>query len=221
MAETNERDETASSPGGDDLVLPWWQHPINIVTIVVTAALLAGMIGWLVGRTGGDEIASNEVDVGFLQDMRVHHEQAVQMSNVFLDLPDVDAGLGAIARSIAFGQSIEIGLMIQLLRDMDAPTEHEDGQAMAWMGMAGPDSAMPGMASDEELEALADSEGAAADELFVELMVAHHQGGVVMMDGALAGADNGDVLAYAAMWKQSQLDEIAEMEAQLPATAGG
>ena len=32
--------------GADEepIVLPWWQHPVNIVTLVVTAAILAGMI---------------------------------------------------------------------------------------------------------------------------------------------------------------------------------
>ena len=92
------------------------------------------MIGWLVGHSG-NEVASSDVDVGFLQDMRVHHEQAVLMSDIFLSRPDIDDQLVPVAQSIQFGQSIEIGIMLQLLRDMGAPTESDDGQAMAWMGM--------------------------------------------------------------------------------------
>src|SRR5262245_17777789 len=76
----------------DVIVLPWWQHPLNIITIVVTAALLAGMIGWMIGDSNS-ELAHNEVDTGFLQDMREHHEQAVYMSFVYYSLPDVDPGL--------------------------------------------------------------------------------------------------------------------------------
>ncbi len=49
---------------------------------------------------------------------------------------------------------------------------------MAWMGMPGPDSAMPGMAGDDDIRRLAESSGAAADQLFVDLMVAHHEGGI-------------------------------------------
>ncbi len=109
--------------------------------------------------------------------------------------------------------------MIQLLRDMDAPTESEEGQAMAWMGMPGPASAMPGMATDDQVGALGESEGAEADELFVELMVAHHQGGIEMMDAALDGADNPDVRRYAEAWRRGQADEIVELEAQLPGAA--
>lgn len=217
---TAPEDAPTAPSSGASIVLPWWQNPINIVTMLVTVALLAGMVGWLIGQSDVDDgVASNAVDVGFLQDMRVHHEQAVDISNLYLDRPDIDGGLGSIARSIALGQSIESGLMIQLLRDMDAPTESEDGQAMAWMGMAGPYDAMPGMVSEDQVRAIGESEGAAADELFVEVMVAHHQGGIAMMDTALAGAENPDVLAYAAMWRQSETEEIAELQAQLPAEA--
>ena len=53
----------------DVIVLPWWQHPLNILTIVITAALLAGMVGWMIGDSNS-ELAHNEVDTGFLQDMR-------------------------------------------------------------------------------------------------------------------------------------------------------
>lgn len=37
-------EEPPDAPG-DAVVLPWWQHPVNIVTLVVTAAILAGMVG--------------------------------------------------------------------------------------------------------------------------------------------------------------------------------
>jgi len=204
----------AAAPVGDrrEIVLSWWQNPVNILTMLVATALIAGMLGWLVGDSHDDGLASSTVDVGFLQDMRVHHEQAVEMSNIYLDRPDIDGGLGAVARSIVFGQSIEIGVMIQVLRDLDAPTESEEGQAMAWMGMPGPDSAMPGMASDDDIERLAESSGADADRLFVELMVAHHEGGIEMMNDALERAKNPFVLGYAASWASSQAEEITEMQ---------
>jgi len=194
------------------MVLPWWQNPRNIIVMLVTVGLLAGMVGWLIGDARDDTVAKSDADVGFLQDMRVHHEQAIEMSNIYLDLPDVDGGLGIVARDIVFGQSIEIGLMVQLLRDMEAPTESEEGQAMAWMGMPGPDSAMPGMASANDIERLATLSGAEADQLFVDLMVAHHQGGIDMMNEVLQRGENPFVLGYAAAWAKSQAEEITEMQ---------
>ena len=53
-----------------------------------------------------------------------------------------------VARSIIFDQSIEIGVMLQLLDEMDAPAVSDDGTAMAWMGHAVDPSEMPGMATE-------------------------------------------------------------------------
>jgi uncharacterized protein (DUF305 family) len=204
--------------GGDDgvdvddtIVLPWWQHPFNIVVIAVTAALLAGMIGWMIGDSGNRRDAS-AVDVGFLQDMREHHEQAVAMSFLFLALDDTQPGLREIARSITFGQGIEIGRMVQLLRDFDESEVNEGDTSMVWMGHSVPVGEMPGMASDAELDELATTTGRGADALFVELMVRHHEGGIEMAMFAAAEADDDEVRAMAASIVDSQGDEITELE---------
>jgi uncharacterized protein (DUF305 family) len=198
---------------GDPLVLPWWQNPVNIIVIAVATALIAGMIGWLVGHSA-NEVASSDVDVGFLQDMRVHHEQAVLMSDIFLSRPEIDDQLVPVAQSIQFGQSIEIGIMLQLLRDMGAPTESDEGQAMAWMGMAPTDDEhMPGLATDEQLAELRAAKGSQANDLFIDLMVAHHTAGIDMANYAAEHGKNDDVRTYASAWAGSQTEEIAELEA--------
>jgi uncharacterized protein (DUF305 family) len=201
-------------PGDDDddvIVLPWWQRPINIVIVVVAAALIAGMIGWLIGDTDND-VASSDVDVGFLQDMSEHHRQAVDMSFTFLRRPDTDPRLRTVAESIIFGQSVEIGVMLQVLNEMGAPAVSEDGTAMAWMGHAVDPSEMPGMASDAELEELAAATGSDADELFTELMTAHHQGGIDMANQAADEAENDAVRDFAAATARNQQSEIVELE---------
>ena len=204
------------APTDDDVVvLPWWQHPVNVLTMLVAVALIAGMLGWLIGQSDDEAPPSNAADVGFLQDMRVHHDQAIEMANLYLDRPNIDGILGTIAREIAYGQSIEIGIMVQLLSDLGAPAQSEDGRAMAWMGMAVPAEEMPGMATEDQVVALGDAEGADANDLFVDLMVAHHEGGIEMMDAALANAENPSVLFYAQRWRDAQVAEISEMETQL------
>jgi uncharacterized protein (DUF305 family) len=212
-------DEAGDAGGGGDdavdvddaIVLPWWQRPFNIAVIAVTAALLAGMIGWMIGDSGNRRDAS-AVDVGFLQDMREHHEQAVAMSFLFLALDDTEPGLREIARSISFGQGIEIGRMVQLLRDFDESEVNEGDTSMEWMGHSVPVGEMPGMASDAELDELATTTGPAADALFVELMVRHHEGGIDMAMFAAAEADDDEVRAMAESIVDSQGDEIAELE---------
>jgi uncharacterized protein (DUF305 family) len=200
--------------GDGVVVLPWWQRPVNIVIVLVAAALLAGMVGWLIADSG-DEVASSDVDVGFLQDMGEHHRQAVDMSFSFLTRPDTDPRLETVARSIIFDQSVEIGLMLQLLADMDAPSLADDGQAMAWMGHPMDSSEMPGMATEAQLDELATATGADADALYVELMSAHHQGGIEMATEAAERADNDDVRRFASAWARNQQAEIVELEGLL------
>lgn len=216
MTETADLTPATEPAVGDDvLVLPWWQHPVNIVTMLLATALIGGMVGWLIGDAGDDAPPANDADVGFLQDMRVHHDQAIEIANLYLDRPGIDGSLGTIARGIAYGQSIEIGIMVQLLNDIGAPAQSDDGTAMAWMGMAMPAEEMPGMATEDELVALGDADGSDADELFVELIVTHHRGGIEMMDAALVAAENPSVRFYAERWRDTQATEIAEIDAQL------
>lgn len=209
-AAESEAPASASIDDDDIITLPWWQHPLNIVTLVVTAAVLAGMIGWMVGDNGA-RIEHNEVDTGFLQDMRVHHEQAVLMGIVYRNLPDVDPGLRTVARSIVTGQSLEVGRMIQLLRMFDESEINDTDTAMVWMGMASGIESMPGMATDAELELLGRLEGREADELFVDLMSQHHIGGIEMAEYAVANGVNDEVAAMASSMAAAQRGEIAEM----------
>jgi len=208
-------DEEIGGPAHDDVddavVLSWWQHPVNVIALVVAAALIAGMIGWLIRDTTAQPDAG-DVDVGFLQDMRIHHEQAVAMGLMYLDRPDTDPGLRTVARSIVFGQALDIGRMIQLLRDADAPEAAESDEAMAWMGMPTTHEQMPGMASEERLDALGAASGDAADDLFVDLMVDHHEGGVHMAEFAAEAADSGEVRRMAESMAHSQQDEIGELQ---------
>lgn len=202
-------------PSGDDVVvLPWWQHPFNIVTLVVTAAVLAGMIGWMIGDNAAG-IEHNEVDTGFLQDMRAHHEQAVLMGVIYRNLPETDPGLRTVARSIVTGQSLEIGRMIQLLRMFGESEANETDTSMVWMGMASGVGSMPGMATDDELEQLGRLDGRAADELFVDLMTEHHVGGIEMAEYAVANGANDEVEQMAESMASAQRAEIAEMLAVL------
>lgn len=201
------------SPGSDPevLVLPWWQHPVNIVTLVVTAAILAAMLGWMVGE-GASRTDHGDVDTGFLQDMRLHHEQAIFMGFVYRDLPDTDPEIRAVAASIVQGQSLEVGRMVQLLRDVgEAEARDLDDTAMTWMGMVADSTSMPGMASEAELEALTAASGAEADALFVQLMVEHHEGGIEMAEFAAERARNDEVQQMADSMARAQRGEIAEL----------
>lgn len=198
----------------DVLVLPWWRNPANIAIGAFGALLLVFALGFTFGaRPSGD--AHNEADVGFLQDMRIHHEQALTMSLIYIETQPQSSVLRTIAYEIIMSQGTEIGRMVQLLRDFGAAETNETDQAMTWMGDPTPLENMPGLASDEEMKQLQQSRGAEADDIFARLMIAHHKGGVHMAEHASMHATNDEVKLMAASMVKAQTGEIASLEKYL------
>jgi uncharacterized protein (DUF305 family) len=200
--------ETDTTP---DVLLPWWKNPLNIILMLFVFAFVAGSVGFSIGRS--DSVAShNKVDTGFLQDMRIHHEQAVTMSVVYLGASQKgNALLHTIAREIMLDQSAESGRMAQMLRMFSESETNESDTAMSWMGMPVPLEEMTGMATDAELQTLYKARDAAADKIFATLMIAHHKGGVHMAEYAAEHGKNSEVVALAKAIVKSQNSEIDEL----------
>ena len=211
-------DAAVEDTGGRD-VLPWWRSPLNVTLVAVILVVAGFAIGTFMPR-GDDPAVHNEVDNGFLQDMRIHHEQAITMAIVYrgiaaADREPLDTTLRTIALEIHMSQGVEVGRMVQLLRLFGAAETNESGQVMAWMGHAMPMEKMPGLASDEDLERLHASRGGEADRLFANLMIAHHEGGVEMARYAAERAANPEVRALARSMIKGQTGEINELESIL------
>jgi len=126
------------------------------------------------------------IEIGFVQDMTAHHQQALVLVERLA--PDADPTVRLLARQIGDSQRLEIGMMLGWLRLAGAtPT---DPHPMSWMptghhhhavaATTMPDTTMPGMATRADLDALGRARGAEADTLFLRLMYRHHQGGVAM-----------------------------------------
>ena len=171
----------------------------RLVALVAALLFLAGAIGFGINSWLDRPPGASSVDVEFLQDMIRHHEQAQELSNVELQVGTEDAAT-TFAREILLFQSYEIGLMERQLEQWG----YRRGE--------GGEHAMPGMASEEELDALADATGRDADALFLVLMRDHHLGGVQMASFASTHADSGFVRALAKRMADNQRLEITEME---------
>jgi uncharacterized protein (DUF305 family) len=207
-----------SNPGAEQ-TLPWWRSPLNVTLVAVVLVVLGFAIGTFVPR-GDDPTVHNEVDTGFLQDMRIHHEQAITMAIVYrgiasADGEPLDATLRTIALEIHMTQGVEVGRIVQLLRLFGAAETNESSQVMAWMGHAMPMEKMPGLASDGDLDRLHSARGSEADRLFATLMIAHHKGGVEMARYAAERAANPEVRALARSMIKGQTGEINELESIL------
>lgn len=196
----------------DEEILPWWRSPLNLVLAAVVVAMLAGGIGWWAGQNSST-LAHNDVDTGFLQDMRIHHEQAVAMSMTYLEASAEggDPVMRLIAREIIIHQGLENGRMVQLLRVFGEPEASESDQVMGWMGMPVDLAQMPGYASDTDLARLQRARGADADDMFAELMIAHHEGGLHMAEYVVANGTNDEVDKMARSMVKAQRGEIAEL----------
>ena len=141
-------------------------------------------------RSVGDA-DGGDVDIGFLQDMRAHHEQAVQMGFMYLALEDTDPGLAHRRPQHRHrSEPSRSGGWSSCCATSGRPRPPRPTRR--WPGWACPTTVdeMPGMASEAELDELAATSGADADELFVELMVAHHEGGLHMAEYAADDAED-------------------------------
>ena len=194
-------------------VRPWWQNPVNFVAIAIAGLVLGAGIGYY----AGDSAATpdfNEVDEGFLQDMRYHHDQAVQMAYFYLtEVDQPHPRLTMFAEEILLSQQMEVGRMIQMLRNFGVSEVNDTGVAMGWMGHEMPVDQMDGLASQEQLDEFAAATGDDASRLFAELMIAHHRGGVDMAEYAVDNAENDAVRSFAESMIRGQSAEITELQA--------
>ena len=132
-------------------------------------------------------------DVYFMQGMIVHHEQALTMSRMAPQRTNSKAIIDLAGR-IEGSQEDEIQFMVSWLKDRDEDTNYEmkhmdmhhdmDHTKHHSMGhdMHHGMHKMAGMASPLQLKNLEISKSADFDRLFLQLMIAHHDGAIEMVD---------------------------------------
>ncbi|MFJ1598938.1 DUF305 domain-containing protein [Streptomyces sp. NPDC088261] len=144
----------------------------------------------------------NSADFTYAQMMIVHHTQALKMTEL-VPKRAASTSVKRLAERIASAQKPEIDVMagwLEINGGAKKTSGHDHG-------------AMPGMATEAQLDQLRASKGKAFDELFLTLMITHHQGAITMATEALSSGNNvlveemaGDVIAQ-------QTSEMARMRA--------
>ena len=210
-APTDESDgasEASVSDATSERVMRWILIGLGVVVLIVGVALV---MAWVARSNDDDAPAFGAVEVGFLQDMIDHHEQALVISNTLLDAnPDGDAA--SYARDVILFQTRDIGRMETWLDDAGYTRGSPDRTAMVWMSEPSTVDTMPGMATPEQLQELADARGADADRLFFELMSTHHLGGVHMADYAAEHTDVPWLRTFMEAVSYGQQIEVVEYE---------
>jgi uncharacterized protein (DUF305 family) len=205
--------EFQPADGGDDTRrrwLPTWPPSLPQAVILVAAlCLVAGVGGWRLAQN--DHPGRGSVDAGFLEDMQTHHLQALEIGFAYLEHGS-DPTLTHIARDIISGQGIEVGQMRSVLSQWGFQSSpNPQGTAMAWMREPHPAQQMPGMATGAELDRLRAAEGIEADDLFSQLMIHHHDGGIHMADFVATDAQTSNIRNFARGMAAGQRTEIGEL----------
>lgn len=199
-----------------------------VVLAAVLAAVLVALAGFAVGHRSGATAPTTgtpqpgAADVGFSQDMAVHHDQALLMAD--LAVSRGGPAVRGIANTILTSQAQEAGQLRGWLQLWGRPAT--DAHPMAWMGGSGhgaPTASaghlMPGMATPQQLTTLYSSSGRRFDDQFLRLMIAHHRGGIAMARAAQRRADLPPVRYAARAMQVEQAQDIAQMSALLGAGA--
>ena len=165
------------------------------------------------GSTGESSTVSdqfNDADVSFAQDMIVHHQSAIEMAQLAQDRAESDE-VKQLAADIEAAQAPEIETFTAWLEAWgeEVPTSDD----MEGMDMEGMDTG--GMNMEEDMAMLEESSGAEFDQMFLEMMIEHHQGAIEMAQVEQQEGENPEAIALAEKIEQDQTAEIEKMESML------
>ena len=191
-----------------------------ILTAVVTLLAL-----FTLAACGGDDSSTEDIrtssngekfsdaDVAFAGDMIQHHAQALAMVDMTLGR-DLDPEVAALAEEIRAAQTPEIEQMSDWLQSWGEPVpatsrDHANSEG-GGQGMDLGD--MPGMMAEDEMSELEGASDAEFEAMWLEMMIAHHQGAVEMAKREQSDGTFEPAVDLAAHIESSQTEEIEAMQ---------
>lgn len=185
------------------------RFPRTLATVATALALT------LTGCSGADSSSGegfNDADVDFASDMIQHHAQALEMVDLTMGR-DLDPEVAALTEEIRAAQAPEIETMADWLEEWDEPVPetsrdhvnaHGDGSEM--------DTDMPGMMSAEDMAALEEAPEGEFQDMWLEMMIDHHEGAVEMAEGQVENGEDEQAVALAKEIIAAQQAEITAMQ---------
>jgi uncharacterized protein (DUF305 family) len=152
-----------------------------------------------------DDDTPNSADVDYARMMITHHTQALEMTELAPDRAE-STQVKKLAERIAAAQEPEIGVMKAWLEEHGKREKDEGGHEHG---------AMPGMATETQLKNLRAARGKAFDELFLTLMITHHEGAITMATDAKSQGNNVKIEEMADDVIAQQTSEITRMRQML------
>ena len=144
----------------------------------------------------------NEADVTFARAMIPHGEQGADMSEIVLEVKELDPAVRTLATELARNRQAET---TQLERWVAARGEPVATEGPGHSHGGGED----GIATPTQMSELRYAKGAAAQTLYVQMMTKHHRGAVAAAHEEIAHGQSPELLEFARMVLRTR-------EAQLP-----
>jgi uncharacterized protein (DUF305 family) len=162
--------------------------------------------------------AHTEADVGFMQMMLHHHAQAIEMTSLVAERTS-NPQILRLAERIDRSQADEMRVIREWLgaRGLEGAEAHAGHDHHARGFAEHPE--MPGMLTVAQMQRLAATRGAEFDRLFLESMIFHHEGAVVMVQELFAegGGQESEIFSFASHVESDQQMEIMRMRTMLRA----
>ena len=167
-------------------------------------------------------------DVEFMQGMIMHHAQAVEMT-ALIESRTQNKELRLLGARISHSQAEEIKFMERWLQARGQPTTlpmasmpKMSGMDMPGMDMSKQPMLMPGMLTPKQMDALRKAKGAEFDRLFLEGMIQHHGGALIMVKDLFdtaGAAQDAELFNFTTDIDSGQRAEIRIMQNMLEAVA--
>ena len=209
-------------------------HKTKTRTRALTALALTLVLGAGLTACGDDtsdaagqaEVSTtehNDADVTFASDMMTHHAQALSMVDLTLNRP-LDPEVQGLAEDIREAQGPEIETMADWLTEWgeDVPETMRDhvngGHDMDDMSDNMDDMGhddMPGMMTADDIDDLENSADGEFQDMWLEMMIEHHEGAVEMAQTEQAEGKFKDAVDLAGQVIDAQKEEIDTMNGLL------
>ncbi|WP_110180799.1 DUF305 domain-containing protein [Nocardioides solisilvae] len=201
--------------------------PLLVLLLALVAAGCSGDDDDVVAEPseGASETDHNEADVAFAQEMIPHHAQALVMVDMAQGRT-TDPEFEQLLEAIRAAQGPEIEEMAdwlvewgeevpETMRDHARGGGHGGDDESMGERMEGLDHGMPGMMGPEELEELDASADDRFQDMWLTMMIDHHEGAIEMAQDLQQDGQYGPAIALAESIEESQTAEIAQMEEML------
>lgn len=167
---------------------------------------MAGMDDSSPSSTSSSDAAAdfNDADVAFATNMIPHHKQALEMAEL-AETRAKSQKVKDLAAQIKNAQGPEIETMTGWLTAWGQPIPED----MSGMDMSG---SMPGMMTMDEMQDLENASGAEFDQMFLTMMIKHHQGAIAMAKTEQTDGTNEAAIQLAEKIEEAQTSEIATIK---------